>query len=213
MGLLENLQKNIGPIKGLLSDLIPKDVSAPDRGDTIAKTVAFLTRPDVEGFIPRAKVLKGEKKLTIGHGITGPEFKRLTGRQLKKGDSISEAESASLVAKIVKEKQPFVEGIARRAAKKGLTLGPNQKAAITSTIFNVGQGAFSRSMALKKIIKGDRDGFLSEAFGAKEGFVNQGGRRLKGLQNRRKREEQLFITPSKPISGFLGFGGDQNLFK
>ena len=72
-------------------------------------------------------------------------------------------------------------------------LTPNQKAAIVSLIFNVGQGNFKKSKALKALNKGDIDTFLKEAFDPKIGFVKSGGKVLNGLVTRRQAEKQLFL--------------------
>jgi len=224
-GLLDNIKDNIGEITEMaktLFDDFPTIQGDPDRLQTINATVNFLTRPDIEDFIPKAKVLKGERELTVGHGITGPEFERLTKSKLKNGDRISDLQSRNLTAKIVSEKQPLVESIARRARKNGVEIGPNQKAVLTSLIFNVGQKAFMDSDALKALIRGDRDEFMRQAFDRKEGFVKQTIRDkktkkpvidpktgkpkkkiLRGLVNRRLREQKAFITPSKPSQGFF----------
>jgi len=76
-----------------------------------------------------------------------------------------------------------------------LPLTPNQKNAVVSLVFNVGQGALKYSKALQHLNDGDLAGFESEAFGS-NGFnkITKGGKKVfsKGLHKRRQKELALF---------------------
>jgi GH24 family phage-related lysozyme (muramidase) len=71
-------------------------------------------------------------------------------------------------------------------------LNANQKAALTSLVYNVGKGSFKKSKALKALNEGDMDEFRSQAFSKNKGWVKSKGKFLKGLYNRRMKEQALF---------------------
>lgn len=71
-------------------------------------------------------------------------------------------------------------------------LDPHQRNALVSLVYNVGEGTFSGSKALKALNKGDTDTFLKEAFDPKIGFVRGKGKILKGLVDRRAKERDMF---------------------
>lgn len=89
------------------------------------------------------------------------------------------------------------------------SLNNNQKAAITSLIYNVGYQAFSKKAvmnenggkdsvhtnAYKALENFDLKTFAKEAFDPQIGFVRSDGEIIKGLQNRRHEELELFNTP------------------
>lgn len=70
-------------------------------------------------------------------------------------------------------------------------LNPNQRAALTSFIYNVGEGAFENSTLLRRLNQGDYGGAASEF----DRWVHASGQRLPGLVQRRDAEEELFRTP------------------
>jgi GH24 family phage-related lysozyme (muramidase) len=78
---------------------------------------------------------------------------------------------------------------------KVLNLNDNQKTALTSLIYNVGQEEFKKSKAYDNLISGNMEGFKKEAFDSKEGFVYSKGDLSKGLINRRQEELNLFNKP------------------
>ena len=137
-----------------------------------------------EGFIPKARDI-GDGVLTIGHGITAPAFKDLTGETLTEGKKIDKKEARRLVDK-------FVRTVIKPEIKT-LKLTGNKEKAITSLIFNVGIAAWKKSKARKALIAGDIDKFLLEAFDPKIGFLTKNPKFLKGLQNRRAEERALFL--------------------
>jgi len=86
------------------------------------------------------------------------------------------------------------------AKGKRLNLDINQKAALTSLVYNIGQTGFLNSKAYKEgLAVGDIDRFKKEAFDSKIGFVKdkKGGTILDGLVNRRQAELELFETAQR----------------
>ena len=71
-------------------------------------------------------------------------------------------------------------------------LSTNQKAAVTSLIYNIGSGNFKWSNALKLLNSGDIDGFLQEAFDSQKGFTRFQDQVNAGLVARREEERKLF---------------------
>ena len=78
------------------------------------------------------------------------------------------------------------------------SLNHNQKAAVISLIFNVGRSAFDGTKAQTALKSGDYSTFVKEAFDPQLGFTKQRNAAgkleiLKGLQNRRQAEKDLFL--------------------
>lgn len=69
-------------------------------------------------------------------------------------------------------------------------LTDNMRAALVSFVYNVGRNAFSRSTLLKKLNAGDYGSASLEFLK----WNKAGGKRLKGLLNRRLAEHQLFLS-------------------
>ena len=81
------------------------------------------------------------------------------------------------------------------ARGKRISLDDNQKAALTSLVYNIGQQKFLDSKAYKEgLAVGDIERFKKEAFDSKIGFVKdkKGGTILDGLVKRRQEELALF---------------------
>jgi lysozyme len=70
-------------------------------------------------------------------------------------------------------------------------LNQNQFDALSSFIFNIGGGAFSKSTLLKLLNQGDYLGAASQFLA----WDMAGGQEQKGLKNRRYAERDLFMTP------------------
>jgi len=73
-------------------------------------------------------------------------------------------------------------------------LNDNQKASVMSLVHNVGKQGFIESNAFNQLNKGNYKEFLYEAFDPDIGFVKADGEIIKGLQNRRRKERDLFLT-------------------
>ncbi|AEP36239.1 lysozyme [Taylorella asinigenitalis] len=68
-------------------------------------------------------------------------------------------------------------------------LSETQKAALASFVYNVGEGSFARSTLLKKLNKGDYITACAEL----DRWVFAGGKKWKGLINRRNAEKYLCL--------------------
>ena len=110
---------------------------------------------------------------TIGWGTTI----YMNGRKVKLGDKITQEEADNLLfwfcSHIVLPKGQF---------------GVNQKIALYSLIYNIGQGAFDRSKCKKAIEKQDWRTAYKEWT-----WTKANGKELKGLVKRRNEEKTLFF--------------------
>jgi GH24 family phage-related lysozyme (muramidase) len=110
------------------------------------------------------------------------------------GMVVTEAQGEEMFAR---ELQKFERGVA--AAVK-VPLNQNEFDALVSLAYNIGIAAFRRSTVLKRLNRGDRRG-AAEAFGL---WNKGGGRVLRGLVSRRKREAALFLKPvEQPAEPFM----------
>lgn len=103
----------------------------------------------------------------------------------------------------LKKELDFVENLKDVNGKK-LNLDDNQKAALVSLVYNVGQGGFKNSKAYNEGLKmGNMNVFLEEAFDKDKGFTKitsklTGEKKFnQGLYNRRLEEKDLFLTAEK----------------
>ena len=97
----------------------------------------------------------------------------------------------------------FVESLTD-VNNKRLNLDDNQKAALVSLVYNVGETAFKNSKAYNEGLKvGNMDVFLEEAFDKDKGFTKitspLTGEKIfsQGLFNRRQEEKDLFLTAER----------------
>lgn len=112
---------------------------------------------------------------TIGYGHT---------RTARQGMIISRTQGEELLKKDLVR---FEKAVRDRVT---VPLNQNQFDALISLAFNIGVGAFGGSTLLKRLNQGDYNGAANEF----KRWVHAGGRRLKGLVNRREKERQLFLT-------------------
>lgn len=122
--------------------------------------------------------------LTIGYGHTGPD--------VKKGMTITEAEADALLKEDLEEHEDFVNDVVK------VDINDDQKAALTSFAFNVGNGNLKASTLLRKLNDGDHAGAADEFPRWVYGTINGQKKELKGLVRRRKAERALFL--SQPVS-------------
>lgn len=80
-----------------------------------------------------------------------------------------------------------LEGVNRNVL---IEITKEERAAYTSFVFNVGEGAFRKSTMLKKLNSGDRIGACNEL----SKWVYAGGKKLNGLVKRREAERKLCLT-------------------
>jgi len=119
---------------------------------------------------------------TIGYGHT-----RAAGHPIPHaGMTISETEAESLLASDLRQYERAVQEAVH------VPLHDNQFAALVSFCYNVGPGAFAQSTLCKKLNQGDYDAVPLEL--AK--WTRAGGKKLKGLVNRRAAEAGLWVKGS-----------------
>jgi lysozyme len=172
-------------IQEMQGGTIPEGGMMPDQpvyaneGGNILKN--FLMRDDIEGF--SSNPYEDSGGYAIGFGSTqGIDANTAP---------ISREEAEELLAKDM--------GVAQDAYGRLVTadLNPNQAAAVQSLIYNVGQGNFGESEALKRLNEGDFEGYLNEA----SEFRLANGEVMPGLVNRREQEAILFNTPYETAAG------------
>jgi len=132
-----------------------------------------------EGFIPHTYIDQaGYPTIGYGHKVkSGEIFTSLTKAQARQ---LLEQDVTLAVAAINK----YVK----------VALNQNQFDALTSFVFNIGQGAFARSTLLRKLNAGDYTSAAQEFERWK--YITSHGQKLvsNGLVNRRNAEQQLFLT-------------------
>lgn len=111
---------------------------------------------------------------TIGYGTTVYPNKQ----PVREGDRISRAEAEAFLTMYIKQNIKLPTG-----------LNQNQQEALTSLIYNIGQGAFDRSSLKKAIIAQDW-----KAVYKNWDWVTGGGKFLKGLAKRRAEELLMFFS-------------------
>ena len=150
---------------------------------TPKQTMFIAARENVEKPSYKAGYFNGEDFLTIGHGISAPVYKKLTGKTLTEDTVISNTESKKLMAAYI------ATSIAPLIEKEFPFLKSNQRAAVISLLYNIGENNFKYAKKGKKfvykngkkvktkayaaLLKGDHKTFKVEAFGPK-GFTAGG---------------------------------------
>lgn len=116
---------------------------------------------------------------TVGYGTT----RYPNGVRVKRGDKITLEQAEQYLRHDLSNFEDTVNSLVE------VPLTQNQFDALTSLVYNIGSGAFSKSTLLKKLnakdYKGAADQFLV--------WNKAGGRTLQGLVNRRTKEKQLFL--------------------
>ena len=142
-----------------------------------------------DSWKPHTSLEGGTETLAYGHKLTPAESKSGTvsigGKEVKVADGITDAQAKQLLKQDTAKARNAVDSLVT------FKLNANQKAALTSLIYNVGIDSFKNSKALKALNKGDLDTFRREAFGDK-GWINYKNH-PGGLRPRRQREEKLFF--------------------
>jgi len=116
---------------------------------------------------------------TIGYGHTSAAG----APQVQKGLKITASQAEAMLARDLGQYEKAVE----ESVKVGLS--DNQFAALVSFCYNVGVSSFKRSTLLKKLNKGNYDSVPQELMK----WTRAGGKRLKGLENRRAAEAGLWV--------------------
>lgn len=135
----------------------------------------FIARQ--EGFKAKAYKPLPTDRWTIGYGTTFYE----DGSPVQENDVISESEAKDLVD-IALDKldsrlnnQPILSNITQ-----------NQYDAVVSLCYNIGFGAFSKSLTADSFYRGHN---ISNKFTA---WIYSGGRIVQGLENRREKEKVIY---------------------
>ena len=173
---------NIANKKGGMKKLFPEEkkelkIPTPKADQKAASETAFNKIAEWEGgYQPSTFDDPGDKSNRIGYG-----------RKAKKGEVTTKAKEDKWLKGEIDSIGKYLDEVVTA------NLTPNQRAALTSLVFNVGRGSFKGSKALAALNAGDMDEFRKQAFSKEKGWVKSGGKRMAGLVNRRKKEEDLFF--------------------
>jgi lysozyme len=154
---------------------------------TMARSVNAETLEHVkrwEGFRADAYPDPGSrdgKPVTIGYGQT-----RRNGRAIQMGETITEAEAAIWLRQELARVAAVVESLVK------VSLTDNQFGALCSFTYNVGDTAFETSTLLKKLNAGDYEAVPIQM----ARWVNNDGKKMQGLVNRRAAEAGLWAKGS-----------------
>jgi GH24 family phage-related lysozyme (muramidase) len=132
-----------------------------------------------EGYRPTAYRDPGAGIWTIGYGTTyWPD-----GRPVREGDTVTREQAQALLEQDIEEAATAVQRNVQ------VSLNDNELAALTSFVYNVGEGQFKDSTLLQKLNAGDRVGAANQLPLWKHG----GGKELPGLVERRAEERRLML--------------------
>jgi lysozyme len=133
-----------------------------------------------ENFTPVAEWDYKQYSIGYGSGYNWDEK-----RPVQKGDIIDKETAKRWLVNEAKEEFDFV----KRVVKVPIT--DNQLIALASFSYNTGQGALLNSTLLKLLNQGYNKQAVASEF---DKWVYAGGKVIKGLQNRRAAEKQLFLS-------------------
>lgn len=122
---------------------------------------------------------------TIGYGHTGPD--------VKPGMRITEREAEALFARDVAIRERIVSSLV------SAPLNQNEFDALVSFVYNVGEGAFKRSTALRRLNRGDRIGAADALTWFNKTTIGGILTRVNGLVRRRAAERAIFLEPAGPV--------------
>ena len=163
---------------GIGGDVAPRRLERPVREGRVAPVsysqVAMDKIADWEGF--RDKPFDDVGTRRIGYG-----------RKAKKGETTTADKERGWLMGKVQDIGDWLDSVVTA------DLNANQKAALTSLVYKEGQGSFKKSKALKALNAGDMDEFKKQAFSKEQGWVKSKGKFVKGLHNRRQKEQALFF--------------------
>ena len=121
---------------------------------------------------------------TIGYGHTGQD--------VQPGMRITEREAEALLRRDLRSRESAVERLSNPP------LNQNEFDALVSFVYNVGENAFGRSTARKRLNRGDRLGAADALTWWNKATVSGVLREVMGLTRRRAAEKALFLTPVTP---------------
>lgn len=105
-------------------------------------------------------------------------------KNVRMGDVKSDSECTYLLHKEVRRLSDIL------VSTTPVVMTNNQRAAVISWMYNVGEGNFRRSTLRKKLMSGDNIGACKELLK----WVYAGGKRVRGLENRRRAEYDLCMS-------------------
>lgn len=165
----ESTEKNNNTVAGSRSS---KDIKFSTR--QVEVDYSLIKR--FEGFRKSSYICPGGK-ITIGSGIT----RYHTGKKVKLGETITKEQNDFEIDWYCKNKIDLSD-----LGK----LNANQKSALCTLIFNIGQPNFNRSTVKKRIKENDTKENISEAW---KRWNKVGKKTLKGLVRRREAEVKLYF--------------------
>ena len=131
--------------------------------------------------------LDSAKVWTIGYGSTYyPNGKRVTGRDKPITREYAETIQRHVIAT---DFEPVINELLKREIASGF-INRNMYDAIISLTYNIGVNGFKKSSVLRLLKQGDKQN-AADAFLL---WNKSGGKVLKGLVNRRKKERELFLS-------------------
>lgn len=136
--------------------------------DKAKKIIKEIERLRLRAYLCPAKVW------TIGWGHT---------KGVKKGMQITEEQAEELLREDMQDAIDVVERL-------GVELTENQYNALVSFVFNIGGSAFAKSTIRRKILANPNDKNIKDEFLR---WVYADGKKLNGLENRRKKEAELYF--------------------
>lgn len=147
----------------------------------------------------------GTDTLAYGHKLTAKEVESkmimIGGVEVAYANGITDEQATTLF----NQDAEWAKGYAEDSLNKsGLELNANRVQALTSLIFNVGNGAWGKSKAKKYLESGNVEDFMHEAFDPEVGFVKINGEVSRGLVRRRGEEAILFGESDIAEGGGLG---------
>lgn len=151
---------------------IPNKIKMAAAAGVIALTVAMLSFFEGVEYKPYKDVV-GVTTVCFGH----------TGTDIIPTKTYSESECLALLEKDINKVRKGVDPLIK------VDIDDNTRAAIYSFAYNVGTGAFARSMMLKKLNAGDIAGACNEL----KRWTYAGGKEWKGLITRREIENSVCL--------------------
>ena len=118
---------------------------------------------------------------TIGFGNT---INKDTGQAIKQGDKIDLATAERWLKIDVAEREKKIKALIQ------VPINENMKAALVSLAYNIGTGAFASSTLLRLLNSGADKKLVADQFLR---WNKVQGKEVKGLTNRRKLEQELFL--------------------
>ena len=162
----------------VFENLIGMEVKQKTTGLDISEK-GFSIIKEFEGFESEAYLDTGGV-YTIGHGT----IKYPNGVRVKKGDKCTKEQAEGWL----KNDSKWVVACLNKYVK--VPVNQNQFDALASLVYNIGETAFIKSTLLRLLNDGDYKGAADQF----DRWVNDNGKRIQGLVNRRAKEKLLFLT-------------------